>query len=300
MKAIQWTVFVDMLGFSELNSNVATDEQARDLIGFMASNVSEMLKYENDVRVTYQSSKQFNLYDWYDVKVAFISDSIVMTFKPKDVVGERDAKKVLMHSANALMLLTMRLVALMQKCLSEKGIIFRGGISTKYCDISERFAVGSGLSAAHEAESRKAVYPRLVLADDVLLNVQLIRKVKWLFKRMYGDYSFLVSEKDVVYINVMSLLLVSSDPRSPNAAWQLNRPIVRDSLIAAGEKLELFLSLQRTLVSDSVGKFYIRYRREFSDPVRRRINRNILKKYFWLRRYHNNTIALTRYKGFSI
>ncbi len=68
-----------------------------------------------------------------------------------------------MHSANTLMLLSIRLGLLMDKCLLQKQITFRGGISTAYCDISDSFAVGAGLSAASEAEG-KAKFARLALA----------------------------------------------------------------------------------------------------------------------------------------
>ena len=56
-----------------------------------------------------------------------IDQFIVVTFKPKEVAGENDAEQVLMHSANTLMLLSIRLGLLMNKCLLQKQITFRGG-----------------------------------------------------------------------------------------------------------------------------------------------------------------------------
>ena len=109
MKAMQWTVFIDMLGFKKLNSSVSTDDQAQDLIKFMTSNRDELVQLEAFVEQSYKSETVFNFYEWYEVKSAFISDSIVVTFKPKDVAREKNADKVLMHSANALMIIAMRL-----------------------------------------------------------------------------------------------------------------------------------------------------------------------------------------------
>lgn len=40
MKAVQWAVFIDMLGFKKLNSSVTTDDQAQDLIKLMTSNTA--------------------------------------------------------------------------------------------------------------------------------------------------------------------------------------------------------------------------------------------------------------------
>ena len=300
MKAVQWTVFIDMLGFSELNSKVVSDVMARGLIEFMNTNKEILSAYEKFVRPAYKDNKQFNLYSWYDVKAAFISDSIVVTFKPKEMVGKWPQDQVLMHSANALILISMRLATLMQKCLDERKIIFRGGISNGYCDIDGSFAVGLGLSAAHEAEAKKAIYPRLVLADDVVSNRVLIRKIKWLFKKMYGDSDFVICEDGITYISVLNMMIVSGDPRAPSAAWQLSNRVVRDTLMSAREKNQIFLSQQKSLIQESIGIFYSRYRSEYTNTNQRHLNRKILKKYFWLRRHHNKTIQARGYDDYLI
>ena len=122
-------------------------------------------------------------------------------------MGETNATKVLMHSANALMLLCLRLALMMHKCLVQKQITFRGGISTGYCDISDSFAVGAGLSAANEAEGR-AKFARLALAEDVIRNEELMKAVRRLFERMYGDSEFLVVDK----VSPTSMCLISYWP----------------------------------------------------------------------------------------
>ncbi|MNN66773.1 hypothetical protein D3C81_1823660 [compost metagenome] len=127
-----------------------------------------------------------------------------MTFKPKEVPEEKNASKVLMHSANALMLLIFRLGVMMHRCLQSKQITFRGGISTEYCDVSDSFAVGAGLSAANEAEG-KAKYARIALAEDVVRNVLLMKQIRQLFKLMYGDSEILVEDKGVTYVNALDL-----------------------------------------------------------------------------------------------
>ncbi len=299
MKAVQWTVFIDMLGFKRLNSSVTTDDQAQDLIKFMTSNRDVLTRLEALTEQSYKNDKTFNFYDWYEVKSAFISDSIVVTFKPKNVEWERNADKVLMHSANALMIIAMRLNILMHKCLLEKEITFRGGISTEYCDISESFAVGAGLSSAAEAEGR-ATYARLALAEDVVRNSKLMKKVRYLFKMMYGDSGFLIKESGVTYINALDLMLAGSDTRSPSAKVAMRTPSGMAKLIGIRKNNEVFLEAQKLLITKSIKEIYSDYRKDYADIDRRKRHRSILKKYFWLRRHHNAAAKNRQFQSFMI
>jgi len=299
MKAVQWTVFIDMLGFKKLNSAVTNDNQAQDLIKFMTSNRDELLQLEARVEQHYKKDEVFNFYEWYEVKSAFISDSIVVTFKPKDVASEKNAEKVLMHSANALMIIAMRLGALTHKCLLEKEITFRGGISTQYCDISENFVVGAGLSSAVEAEGR-AIYARLALAEDVVRNTKLVKQIRWLFKQMYGDSNFLVKEAGVTYVNTLDLMLAAGDLRSPSVANAISTQPGRNAVMGAREQIEVFLRAQKALVIKSIQVTYKAYRKDYANADRRESHRRVLKKYFWLRRYHNAAAVKRRFQVFSI
>lgn len=299
MKAVQWTVFIDMLGFKKLNSSVTTDEHAQELIKFMTTNRDVLLQLEANIEQHYKQDKVFNLYDWYELKSAFISDSIVVTFKPKSVVWEKNANKVLMHSANALMIIVMRLGALMHKCLVEKEITFRGGISTEYCDISESFAVGAGLSSANEAEGR-ATYARLALADDVVSNAKLMKQIHALFKLMYGDSQFLVKEDGVTYVNALDFMLASADTRSPSVARAIETYQGRVAVINSRKQVEVFLNAQKALVIKSIRVFYAAYRKNYADADLRNSNRRILKKYFWLRHYHNTAAKKRQFGEFII
>ncbi|WP_347906590.1 hypothetical protein [Pseudomonas grandcourensis] len=298
MKAVQWTVFIDMLGFSEMNSKVISDVQAQDLIQFMSSNLSFMGNYEKEVKTRYEGDQGFNLYEWYDVKTAFISDSLVLTFKPRQVERKEPREKVLMHSANALILICWRLMELMQKCLAEKRIIFRGGISTEFCDIDGSFAVGKGLSLAHHAESKKAVYPRLALADDVLENQALVEKIKWLYRKMYGRNGFIQRDGSVWSVNILQLMLASADPSTPSAKWQMRDYHIRATIIESRRKVEAMLQHQKELVRDSISENFLRYRSSYQNQSKRELYRKILKKYFWLRRHHNKEIlgSFSRFK----
>lgn len=219
--------------------------------------------------------------------------------KPKEMVGETNATKVLMHSANALMLLCLRLALMMQKCLVHKQITFRGGISTGYCDISDSFAVGAGLSAANEAEGR-AKFARLALADDVIRNEELMKAVRRLFERMYGDSEFLVVDKGVTYVNVLGLLLAGTDTKTLTVRNAMGSYEARAAIMDMRTQYEEYLTAQKKLVIESIREFWATYRKNYSDTTLRAVNRGVLKKYFWLRQHHNATAKKRRYTDFLI
>lgn len=298
MRAVQWTVFIDMLGFKKLNSAVTSDEQARDLLDFMAGNQKVLLELEGEVEQRYKQDSIFNLYEWYEPKSAFISDSVVLTFKPKEVARETNADRVLMHSANALMIIMMRLAALMHKCLLDKQITFRGGISNQYCDIHGTFAVGAGLSAANEAEG-KAVYARLALADDVVRNTALMAWIRKLFRVMYGDSEFLVEEDGMTYVNALDFMLAGGDMSTPAVSNAIRLQEGRVAVMSTRQKNEVFLNAQKALVVEMIRDFYAAYRKNYADEDCRKGNRRVLEKYFWLRRYHNAAVEKRGILGFA-
>ncbi|WP_033724087.1 hypothetical protein, partial [Pseudomonas monteilii] len=291
--------FIDMLGFKKLNSAVTSDEQAQDLLDFMTGNQEVLLDLEGEVEQRYKQDSVFNLYEWYQPKSAFISDSVVLTFKPREVARETNADRVLMHSANALMIIMMRLGALMHKCLLDKQITFRGGISSQYCDIHGTFAVGAGLSAANEAEG-KAVYARLALADDVVRNAELMEWIRKLFRKMYGDSEFLVEEDGVTYVNALDFMLAAGDLRTPAVSHAIRVHEGRIAVMAAREQIETYLGAQKVLVVEMIRDFYAAYRKDYADKDCRKSNRRVLEKYFWLRRYHNAAVEKRRFTAFAI
>lgn len=197
------------------------------------------------------------------------------------------------------MIIVMRLSALMHKCLLEKEITFRGGISTEYCDITESFAVGAGLSSANEAEG-KATYAQLALADDVVRNVKLMKKIHDLFKLMYGNSEFLVKEDGVTYVNALDFMRAGSDPRTPSVANAIHTHEGRVAVMGARAQAEIFLKAQKALVIGMIQNFYGAYRKSYADKDQRKSNRRVLNKYFWPRRYHNAAVEKRRFQEFTI
>ncbi len=47
-KLLQWTIFIDMLGYRDINGKIDCDEKAEDFIKFMNSNIEMMSAQDSD------------------------------------------------------------------------------------------------------------------------------------------------------------------------------------------------------------------------------------------------------------
>ena len=68
----------------------------------------------------------------------------------------------------------------------------------------------------------------------------------------------------------------------------------------AREQVEVFLNTQKALVIKSIREFYAAYRKDYTDASLRNSNRRVLKKYFWLRRYHNAAAKKRQFQAYMI
>ena len=89
MKLLHWTLFVDLLGYRDINGDVDNLEKAKELIEFMKSNV-ELFKNQNDsikLREQYSQSN-FDIFSHYDISFAFISDSLIVSLIYAELSGD--------------------------------------------------------------------------------------------------------------------------------------------------------------------------------------------------------------------
>lgn len=301
MHLTQWTLFIDMLGYRDINGSINCDEKAQEFISFMEANKQIFgLTDSDEVRKRYEKDKIFDLYKYYEIRSCFVSDSLIITYKPKivDEADRNDLDLTNMHSANALFIIAMRLNVLVFHCFLEKGIFLRGGISNKYCYIKDNFAVGEGLIEAYLAESKYAKNPRIILHPEVEKNTKLMDKVDFIAKNMYSGKSIL--QKDpadgLYFLDHIGYAIARTDitiPMIANAAKQnlsayeltcysVNSYIHRHSEAISKKLTELYSYLESIAPESSEAKNI----------------ESVINKFIWLKDYHNSKIAGHKY--FSI
>jgi len=107
-------------------------------------------------------------------------------------------------------------------------------------------------------------------------------------------------EAGVTYVNTLDLMLAAGDMRSPSVARAIRTQPGRDAVSGAREQIEVFLKAQKALVIKSIREMYAAYRKDYADADRRKSHRRVLKKYFWLRRYHNAAAKKRQFQTFTI
>lgn len=291
MKLSQWTLFIDMLGYREVNGSISSDKDAEEFIGFMEAN-KNILDFSNREEVKERYEKDdFNLYEYYDVDSCFVSDSIIITFKPKEVEKLTNEELKFMHSANALFIICMRLQTVIFNCFTEKSIFLRGGISSKYSYIKDSFAVGEGLIEAYLAESSIAKSPRIVLHPNIEENEKLIEKIFFLSDEMYGGKSLIQrdSKDGVLFLDYMGFVLASSDLKSQSVV----RSAVVDPVRYFAQKAvtDCYVRRHYEALSAKLCELTSRLQAtEAGSEEHEKISR-VLRKFIWLKEYHNRSIA---------
>lgn len=290
MKLLQWTIFIDMLGYREINGSINTEAAAQDFVNFMEMNKGIFdIQNNKTIEDNYKHSDQFNLYQFYDIKYAFVSDSFILTFYPLEVENLTNHDKMYMHSANALFIITMRLQTFIFNCFSEKGVFLRGGISNKYCYIKDAFAVGEGLIEAYKIESTVAIYPRIAFSADIVANKKLMRQVEFLSNEMYnGNQLISVNPDDNVYfLDYIGFQLATIDTGSKR---------VQDIILKNRKWFDEHFKVVETYIKKHSYEIELKLKELKSKRLtipendQRGIDR-VIEKFEWLRSYHNDKVC---------
>jgi len=197
-KLMQWTYFLDILGYGEEQKNIDSQEKADAFINFMKGSKYLIEGQEQQDKLFYKD-KEYDIYDYYEVKTVFISDSFVITVIPKENLFDED--DYYYFSTFIIMELTFKIFILLEYVLKEKGLFFRGGISNKFTDIDTEnlLAVGKGLIEAYSLESKFANVPRILLSKDILNDTKIMSSFLTHSKKYSENFSIFKKDKDNFY-----------------------------------------------------------------------------------------------------
>tara|TARA_R110002049_G_C9032115_1_gene552088 strand:- start:26 stop:961 length:936 start_codon:yes stop_codon:yes gene_type:complete len=295
VKLVQWTLFIDMLGYRDINGAINSETKAKEFIAFMEENKAGLdLTNRPEIKQQYKKDKTFDLYMYYDVQHAFISDSLIITFSPKEVKSLKKLNLKYMHSANALFIILMRLQAVIYNCFSQKGLFLRGGISTKYCYIKDEFAVGEGLISAYKAESSLAIYPRIAFSPEVLQDKQLKDSITKLSEIMYGGNDIIKKDTDgVQYLDYLGYNLSTVDMNIRMVA----EAAIRNPLhhISSVESTKLFFDKHARAIENKLTE--LEARKTGLTPDKLKKLEKVIDKFVWLKNYHNS--SLLKHKNYA-
>lgn len=293
MKLLQWTLFIDMLGYKNINGAIDSKEKALDLINFMKENAEIFQEQDSQKRKELYLQEEFDLYEFYEPKYCFVSDSLIISFEPKEVNRkERFKDEFVRHSANVAIIIMMRLVVFIFKCYQEKNIFLRGGITNKFSYIDGSIAVGEGVGAAYDGECA-AINPKIILCDDVVSNTRLMKQIKFLSEKMYGDDNLFTLNDGHHFLDYLKMTRVMTDVRSPS----IKDFMVRNNMVILPKRLidntrNIFRRHKESIIHnmEEVNSQAKLVREKYSGEELDQKNKQIEKirsKYVWLKNYHN-------------
>lgn len=292
MKLVQWTLFIDMLGYRDINGSINSDESAQKFMEFMDDN-RKIFDFTNAPHVVdkYKRNNEFNLYSFYEISHCFVSDSLIITYKPKEVEEPDNPEKRLMHSANALFIISLRLQAFIFNCFSQKGLFLRGGVSNKYCYIKESIAVGEGLIEAYEAESSLAKYPRILIHPSVEEDIDLIKKIDFLAEKMYKGKGILQRDKTDgrLFIDHLGYAIATVDKSIPMIKSSAKAQPARHA--AHFQSVQLVVKIHAEQIDKKLKELHTRIINANGNEDECKKLKSVLTKFEWLRDYHNTKVA---------
>lgn len=300
MKLTQWTLFIDMLGYRDINGSINSEEKAKEFISFMdASRKIFELTDSKEKREQYAKDEHFNLYKYYDIQNSFVSDSLIITYQPREVEENISVDIQQMHSANALFIITIRLQIFIYHCFREKGIFLRGGISNKYCFIKDNFAVGEGLIEAYLGESKYAKNPRIVLHPSVGINIRLMEKIEFLSKKMYGGKSIIKKDIDDLYfLDHLGYAISTTDIEIPMIAKAAEKD--PSGYLMTCKSVANYTQKHGEEITKKLKEFNEKMSLVDPESEEGKVVASVTGKFVWLKNYHNSKIehhhALSKYK----
>ena len=227
-KLIHFTFFLDMLGFGNKIGGISNEESAKEFVDFMEENKKIFTIFTEIDKG--RDKKLVTVINYYKFEYTFISDSIVMSFVPKEFTPHIPTELYYRHSASLFYSMVNRIIGLLTHLLTKHKILLRGGITKKYAYIKNEFVVGEGIIEAYKLESSEATYPRIILSKEVTQDSQLMEAFKFivlntLVKTMHFQCKALAST------NVLEV-------RMGNEKWKpYNKPIA--STYRMGNKIPI-------------------------------------------------------------
>ena len=263
---IPFTLYLDMLGYSNKVGKIKNQNDAKKFIEFMKSNKGIFDIISNRLDITH------DFLNYYEFKYSFISDSIIISLYPKKLKESVSEKEYYKYSALFFMDLCNKILPLFFNIWNHEKILIRGGISNKFTYIENEFAVGEGLIEAYKLESEEALYPRIVISRSLSNNKQFMQSLQEKYITIYGKGEYILKKDkgdDLFYIDYLNLLKNQENPK-----FQYFENIRKSN--------EKFFSLHKKAIDEM--KLFLESKKDTDDYE------NVKKKYDWIKQYHNSNL----------
>lgn len=293
----EYTAFIDLLGFSNyVHENINTAKESKIIFDYFNSMEEKFTEYyENDILLM-GSAK-------YKANFTMLSDAVVITLKPQILPLTNPNYEG--QSAGGLYLLTQLIFDIAEYSIKQFGLPIRGGISIKKTFWDNKMLVGKGLIEAYKLESESAIYPRILISDELASQTKVIDIVNNIPNLAKQINILNIVKKDnndeKYYINIYAKIVnttftiindfeiaksykIKSGEAFINVIANIRK---KDSSISKLYSDDDLVSIGIQSLSDKLDMFLKSYKK----IIENNISNHILKeKYKWLKNNHNNVL----------
>lgn len=212
MKLYSYTVFIDILGYSNIIENISNEDQSNEI--FELLNMIEL-----SIKEYFNQASESSTYKEYSLHYAFFSDCIILSFVPKKGI-EIAKEEIVYFNQTTLEFIFTWIMNAQFIALIKTGFLLRGGISSK--DIywsNDNKVVGPALIEAYKLESKKASWARIILSEELSADESLmnhINLVSLYTNHTYLPHTLLLKEENesFYYYNYLGRMLARMNPNN--------------------------------------------------------------------------------------
>ncbi|MCT7547328.1 hypothetical protein N5U18_02405 [Aliarcobacter butzleri] len=289
----EYTAFIDLLGFSNyVDKNINIAEESKIIFDYFNSIEERFIQYYKNDILLMDSAK-------YKANFTMLSDAVVITLKPQILPLTNPNYEG--QSAGGLYLLTQLIFDIAEYSIIQFGLPIRGGISIKKTFWDNKMIVGKGLIEAYKLESKCAIYPRILISDELASQTKVIDIVNNIPNLAILN---IVKKDDIdekYYINIYAkivnttLSLINNFEIAKNCKIKLgeafNNTIAnirkKDSSISKLYSDDDLVSISIRSLSDKLDTFLNSYKKIIKNNLS---NPMLEEKYKWLENNHNNVL----------
>lgn len=253
---IQYTAFLDILGFSNfIKTEITNDYEAEEFYDTF-NEVVEYLQFEKQDLFQNDSADYLK---YIKIKYSWISDTFVICIEYLNEIKKEDENII---RGMMIFRLSMVIASIHHFMAIKFGFAVRGGVSSKYSCIADNFILGEGVVEAHQLEKEIAIYPRVIFEQNIV-NDQIYKIVTRQYRD--NDLNFISKDCDDCYfVNYLAMLqqippMIGKMSKIPNDKIKEN---------AIKQKIDIITKYQNIATSGLKIK-----------------NEKIKKKYIWLNDY---------------
>jgi hypothetical protein len=236
---IQYTAFIDILGFSKhIKTEITDDYKAEEFY----DDFNEVIKYIEHEKQDKALAGCADYLKNIKIKHSWISDTFVIRIEYMDEI-QQDKENIIKY----MMIFSLsKIIASIHHYMASKfGFTVRGGISSKYSCITSNFILGEGVAEAHKLEKEIAIYPRVIFEQNIIND-----EIYEIITREYHDNNLNFISKDCDgYYFVNYLAMLQHIP--PMIGKMLKIPDNKIKETAVQQKINVIKKYQKIIVDGS-------------------------------------------------